>query len=189
MFEFEYINVKYKEPKYLKNYFASKSNWHGNKEKKWKLTVLLIISLLLSRSVVSDSLRPHGLQHARPPCPSLTPGAYSNLCPSSRWCHSTISSSVLPFSSCLQSLPASGSFPVSQFFTPGGQSWSFSFRISPSNEYSALISFRIDWLDLLAVQGTLTRLLQHHSSKASILQCSASLLSNFHICTWPLEKP
>ena len=122
MFEFEYINVKYKEPKYLKNYFASKSNWHGNKEKKWKLTVLLIISLLLSRSVVSDSLRPHRLQHTRPPCPSPTPRACSNSCPSSRWCHPTFSSSVLPFSSCLQSFPASGSFPVSQLFTSGDHS-------------------------------------------------------------------
>src|SRR5574337_213308 len=81
-----------------------------------------------------------------------------------------ISSSVVPFYSCPQSLPASGSFPVSQFFESGGESyWSFSFSISPSNEYSGLISFRMDWLDLLAVQGTLKSLLQLHSSKASIL--------------------
>ena len=79
-------------------------------------------SVQFSRSVVSDSLWPHGLQHARPPCPSPTPGAYSNSCPSSRWCHPTISSSVIPFSSCLQSFPASGSFTISQFFTSGGQS-------------------------------------------------------------------
>ena len=71
---------------------------------------------------MSDSLRPHGLEHARPPCPSPTPGVYSNLYPSSWWCHPTISSSVVPFSSCLQSFPASGSFPMSQFFTSGGQS-------------------------------------------------------------------
>ena len=75
-----------------------------------------------SCSVISDSLRPHEPQHARPPCPSPTPGVHPNLCLSSRWCHPTISSSVVPFSSCLQSFPASGSFPVSQFFTPGGQS-------------------------------------------------------------------
>ena len=82
-------------------------------------------------------------------------------------------SSIVPFSSCLQSFPASGSFPMSQFFPSGGQkNWSFSFSISPSNEYSGLISFRIDWLDLLAVQGTLKSLLQCHSSKASILQWS-----------------
>ena len=113
----------------------------------------------------------------RPPCPSPTPGVYSNSCPLSQWCHLTISSSVIPFSSCLQSFPASGSFQTSQFFASGGQSIrvsaSFSFSISPPNEYSELISFRMDWLDLLAIQGTLKSLLQHHSSKASILQCSA----------------
>ena len=92
----------------------------------------------------------------------------SNSCPSSWWCHPTISSSVIP-SSCLQPFPASGSFQMSQFFTSGGQYWSFSLSISPSNEHSGLISFRMDWLDLLAVQGTLKSLLQHHSSKASIL--------------------
>ena len=82
--------------------------------------------LLFSRSVMSDSLKPHGLQHARLPCPSPTPGVCSNSCPLSRWCHPTISSSVLPFSSCLQSFPASGSFLMSQFFASGGQSIGFS---------------------------------------------------------------
>ena len=120
---------------------------------------------------MSDSLRPHGLQHARPPCPSPTPRVYSNSCPLTRWCHPTISSSVTPFSSCLQSFPASGSFLMSQFFALDGQS--FSFSISPSNEYSGLTSFRMDWLDLFAVQGPLKSLLQHHSSKASILWRSA----------------
>ena len=123
---------------------------------------------------MSDTLRPHGLQHARPPCLSPTPGVYSNSCPLSRWCHLTISFSVVPFSSHLQSFPASGSFQVSQFFASGGQSiGSFSFNISPSNEYSGLIFFRMDWLDLHAVQGTLKSLLQHHSSKTSILWHSA----------------
>ena len=126
-----------------------------------------------SCSVVSNSLWPHGLQHIRPPCPSPTPRAYSNSCPLSRWCHPTISSSVVPFSSHLQSFPASGSFPMNQLFTSGGQSISVSFNISPSNEYSGLISFRMDWLDFLAVQGTLKSLLQHHSWKALIFQCSA----------------
>ena len=79
-------------------------------------------SVQFSHSVVSDSLRPHELQHTRPPCPSPTPGAYSNSCPLSRWCHPTISSSVLSFSSCPQSFPASGSFQISQFFTLGSQS-------------------------------------------------------------------
>ena len=102
---------------------------------------------------------------------ALTPRACPNPCPSSWWCHPTILSSVVPFSSCLQSFPASGSFPMSQFFASGGQS--FSFSISPSSEYSGLISFRIDWLALLAVQGTLKSLLQYHSSRASILQRSA----------------
>ena len=89
----------------------------------WRL--LSIFSLLntvqFSCSVVSNSLRSHGLQHARPPCPSPTPGVYSNSCPLSQWCHPTISSSVIPFSSCLQSLPASRSFQMSQFFASGGQ--------------------------------------------------------------------
>ena len=92
--------------------------------------------------VVSDSLRPHGLQLARLPCPSPTPGACSNSCASSRWCHPTISSSVVPFSSRLQSCPASGSFPVHQFFSSGGQNiGSFGFSISPPSEYSGLISW------------------------------------------------
>ena len=228
-----------------------------------------ISSVQFSHSVVSNSLGTHGLQHARLPCPSPTPRACSNSRLSSQWCHPTISPSVIPFSSCLQSFPASGSFPRSQFFASGGQSigasasasacefygvqfqsvqslscvwlfattwtaapqaslsitksrsllklmsiesvmpsnhltlchpllllpsvfpsirvfskesvlcikwlkyWSFNFSISPSNEYSGLISFRIDWFHLLAEQGTLKSLLQYHSSKASILQCSA----------------
>ena len=84
-------------------------------------SILLLSSVQLSRSVVSDSLQPHGLQHARHPCPSLTLGGYSNSCPLIRWFHRTISSSVIPFSSCPQSFPASGSFPMSQFFASGGQ--------------------------------------------------------------------
>ena len=123
---------------------------------------------------MSNSLRPHELQHARPPCPSPTPRVHSNLGPSSRWCHPAISSSVIPFSCCPQFLPVSESFPMSQLFTWGGQSiGSFSFSIIPSKEHPGLISFRMDWLDLLVVQGTLKSLLQHHSSKASFLWCSA----------------
>ena len=126
-----------------------------------------------SRSVMSDSLRPHGLQHTRLPCPSPTPEACSNSCPSSQWCYSTISFSVVSFSFCPQSFLASGLFQMSQFFCiRWPKYWSFSFSISPSNEYSGLISFRIDRFDLLAVQGTLKNLLQHHSSKASILRLS-----------------
>ena len=132
-----------------------------------------ISSVQFGRSVVSNSLQPHGMQHVRPPCPSSTPGVYPNSCPLSWWCHPTISSSVIPFSSHLQSFPTSGSFQMSQFLTSGDPKyWSFSFNISPSNERSGLISFRMDWLDLLAVQGILKSLLQHYSSKASILRCS-----------------
>jgi len=122
---------------------------------------------------MSYSLRPHELQHARPPCPSPTPRVHSNSCPSSQWCHPAISSSVVPFSSCPQSLPASESFPMSQLFAWGGQSIGVSALASPAKEHPGLISFRMSWLDLLAVQGTLKSLVQHHSSKASILRCSA----------------
>ena len=133
-----------------------------------------VILVQFSHLVVSDSLRPHELQHARPPCPSPTPGVHPNSCPSSQWCHPAISSSVAPFSSCPQSLPASESFPMSQMRWP--KYWSFSFNISPSNEHPGLVSFRTDWLDLLAVKGTLKSLLQHHSSKPSILWCSACFI-------------
>ena len=122
---------------------------------------------------MSDSLRPHESQHARPPCSTPTPGVHSDSRPLSQWCQPAISSSVVPLSSCPQSLPASESFPMSQLFACGGQNLSFSFSIIPSKEIPGLIAFRMDWLDLLAVQGTLKSLLQHHSSKASILQRSA----------------
>ena len=123
---------------------------------------------------MSGFLLLYGLQHRRLPCPSPTPGVYSNTCPLSQWCHPTISPFAIPFSSHLQSFPASGSFQTSQFFPLGGQSiWSFSFSISPSNEYPGLISFRMDWLDLLPVQETHKSLFQHHNSNASILQPSA----------------
>ena len=104
---------------------------------------------------------------------SFTTWICSNSCPLSQWCHPTISSSVTPFSSCPQSLPASGSFPIGQLFASGGQSFGASASKHQSSQYSGFISFRIDWFDLLAVQGTLKSLLQHHSSKASILWCSA----------------
>ena len=118
---------------------------------------------------MSNSLRPHELQHARPPCPSPTPRVHSDSCPSSRWCHPALSSSVGPFSSCPQSLPAWVFSSESTLRMRGPKYWSFSFSISPSHECPGLISFRMDWLDLLAVQGTLKSLLQHHSLKASIL--------------------
>ena len=130
--------------------------------------------LLFSHLVTSDPLWPDGLQHTRLLWPSLSLGDCSNSHTLSRWCHPTISFSLVPFSPCPQSFPASGSFPISQLFTSGGQSIGrFSFNISPSNAYSGLISIRADWFDLLAVQGTLKSLPQLHSTKASILQHSA----------------
>ena len=128
---------------------------------------------MFSHSVMSDSLRSHGLQHSRLPCPSLSPRVCSNSCPLSQWCHPTTSSFVAPFSSCPQSFPASESSSELALHIRWPKYWSFSFSISPSNEYSGLISFGIDWFDLLVVQGTLKSLLQHRNSKASILWHSA----------------
>ena len=129
-------------------------------------------SVQCSPSVMSDSLWPHGLQHARLPCPSPIPGACSNSCPSSQWCHSTILFfPLLLLPSIFPSIRVFSSESVLRIRWP--KYWSFSFNISHSNEYSGLISFRMDWFDLLSVQGTLRSILQHHSSKASILWRSA----------------
>ena len=126
---------------------------------------------------MSDSLRPHETQHARPPCPSPTLGVHWDSHPSSQWCHSALSSSVVPFSSCSQSLPASVFSNEWTLRTRWGPKyWSFIFSIIPSKDIPGLISFRMDWLDLLAVQRTLKSLPQHHSSKTSTLQCSASFM-------------
>ena len=108
-------------------------------------------SAQLSRSVVSDSLWPHELQHFRPPSPSPTPRVYPNSCPLSWWCHPTVSPSVIPFSSCLQSFPTSGSFLMSQIFAAGGQKLEFQLQHQSFNEYPGPISFSMDWVDLLAV--------------------------------------
>jgi len=136
-------------------------------------------SVQFSHSVMSDSLQLHGLQHAKLPCPSPMLGAYSNSYPPSQWCHPTISS-------CHPLLLLPSIFPSIRVFPNElvlclrwPKYWSFSFSISPSNEYSGLISFRIDWFDLLVVQGTLKSLLQHHSSKASIIQHSAFFIVQF----------
>ena len=127
---------------------------------------IIYILLLLSHSVVSDSLLSHGLQHSKLPCPSPTPGACSNSCPSSRWCHPTISSSNIPFSSCLQFQWVSSLHQVAKVLDLQNQSF--------LKEFSGLISFRIDHL---AVQGTLKCLLQRHSLKASILCSSAFFMA------------
>ena len=128
-------------------------------------------SVQFSHSVMSDSLWPNESQHVRPPCPSPTPGVYPDSGPSSWWCHPAISSSVIPFFSCPQCLSASVFSNESTLCMRWPKYWSFS--ISPSNEHPGLISFKMDWLDLLAVQGTLKSLLQYHSSKASVLWHSA----------------
>ena len=130
------------------------------------------------QSVMYDSLRSQGQQHARPPCPSPTPGVYSNSCPTSHWHHPTISPSVDPFlPSVFLSIKVCCSESALRIRWP--KYWSFNLIISPSNEYSGLISFKIDWLDLLAVQGTLKSLLQHYRSKASIRQYSAFFIVQF----------
>ena len=143
-----------------------------------------------SRSVVSDSLQPHEPQHARPPCPSPTLGVYPSSCPLSWWCHPTISSSVVPFSSHLQSFPASGSFPMSQFFTLGGQS------ISASASASVFPMNIQDWLPLgwtgwISLQSKgLSRLLSNTTvQKHHFFSAQPSLWSKSHIHTWLLEKP
>ena len=226
----------------------------------WQLLIrlhILLKSVQFSYSVTSDCLWPHALQHARLPCPSPIPGACTNSCLLSRWCHPTILSSVIPFSSCLQSFPASkekkesevaqsclilcnpmdcsppgfsihGIFQarvlewVAISFSRGSsqprnwtrvsciagrhftiwatresvlwirwpKDWSFSFSISSSNEYSGLISFRMDCLDLLAVQGTLKRVFSNTIiEKHQFFSTQLSLWSNSHIHTWLLEKP
>ena len=143
-----------------------------------------------NHSVMSDSLRPHESQHARPPCPSQTPKVYSNSCPSSQWCDPTISSSVIPFSFCLQPLPASGSFPTSQLFTWGGQSIgvSASASVLPMNtqDWSPL-----GWTGWISLQSKgLSRVLSNTIvQKHQFFGPHLSSQSNSHIRTWSLEKP
>ena len=149
-----------------------------------------VCSVQFSRSVMSDSLRPHELQHARPPCPSPPPGVHSNSRPSSRWCHPAISSSFVPFSSCPQSLPASGSLPMSQLFTWGGQ----------STGVSALASFLpkntqgwspLEWTSWISLQSKgLSRVFSNTTvQKHQFFGAQLSSQSNSHIHMWPLEKP
>ena len=144
----------------------------------------------LSPSVWSSSLQPHGLQHARPPCPSPTPGVYSNSCPFSWWCHPTTSSSVIPFSSHLQSFPASGAFPMSQFFTSGGQSTgvSASASVLPMNVPDWFPLGGTGWISLQS-KG-LSRIFPNTTVQMhQFFSAQLSLYSNSHIHTWLLEKP
>ena len=147
-------------------------------------------SVQFSHSVVSETLWPHGRHHARPPCPSATPGAYSSSCPSSWWCHPTISSCVIPFSSHLQSFPSSGSFQMSQLFASGGQ------RSGVSASASVLPMNIQDWLPLgwtgwVSLQSKgLSRVFSNPTvQKHPFFNTQLSLWSNTHIHTWPLEKP
>ena len=155
-----------------KMYWSAKYSFHPSTSLSWSL--LFHQSLLLfSCSVVSNSLQSHGLQHTRLHCPSPSPRARSNSGPLSQWSHPAILSSIIPFSSCLQSFPASGPFLMSQFCA--SKCWSFSFSNSLSNEYSGLIFFRIDWVWTCSPLDSL----QHHSSKASILWSSAFFMVQF----------
>ena len=149
-----------------------------------------IVSVQFSCSVMSYSLGPHELQHARPPCPSPTPGVYPNSYPSSWWCHPAISSSVVPFSSCPQSLPASESFPMSQLFTSGGQSTGVSplASVLPKKSQGWSPSEWTGWISLQSKGPSRvfsnTTVQKHQFSGAQL-----SSQSNSHIHTWPLEKP
>ena len=147
-------------------------------------------SVQFGRSVVSNSLRPHESQHARPPCPSPTPGIHSDSHPSSQWCHPAISSSVIPFSSCSQSLPASESFPMSQLFTWGGQSIGVTALASflPKKSQGWSPSEGIGWISLQS-KG-LSRVFSNTAiQKHQFFSTQLSSQSNSHIHTWPLEKP
>ena len=157
----------------------------------YKFTFVWIFSSVqFSRSVLSDSLRTHELQHARPPCPSPTPGVHANSCPSSPWCHPAISSSIVPFSTYPQTLPASESFPMRQLFTWSGQSTGVSALASflPKNtqDWSPL-----EWTGWISLQSKgLSRVFSNTTiQKHQLFSPQLSSQSNSHIHTWPLEKP
>ena len=181
---------------------GTNNKWKWNKIKKikipekertlkyhWDTLVSQSVSQF-SRSVVSDSLRPHESQHARPLCPSPTPGVHPDSCPSSQWCHPAISSSVVPFSSCPQSLPASESFPMSQLFAWGGQSIGVSALASvlPMNTQDRS---PLEWTGWISLQSKgLSRVFSNTTvQKHQFFSTQLSLQSNSHIHTWPLEKP
>ena len=154
------------------------------------LIAVMVSTVQFNRSVVSDSLWPHGLQHARPPCPLPTPGVYSNSCPLSRWCHPAISSSVIPFFSCPQSFPASWSFQISQFCPPGAQSIGVSALASvlPMNTQDWFPLGWTSWISLYS-KGLSTVFSNTTVQKHQFYSTQLSLWSNSHIRTWLLEKP
>ena len=175
--------MKNKGPKHIYERDLS-TNWinKDRNENDWYKTTTTLVQF--SHSVVFNSLRPHEPQHARPPCPSPTPGVHGNPCPSSQWCHPSIVSSVVPFCSCTQSFPASGSFQVSQFFTLGGQS----IRVSPST--SVLTMNTQDWCPLgltgwISLQSKgLSRVFSNTIlQKQQFFNAQLSLESNSHIHT------
>ena len=147
-------------------------------------------SIQFSCSVMSNSLWPHELQHTRPPCPSPTPGVHSSSCPSSQWCHPAISSSVIPFSSCPQSLPASKSFPMSQLFARGGQSTGVS-ALAPFLPKNTQDWSPLEWTGWISLQSKgLSRVFSNTTvQKHQFFGTQLSSQSNSHIHTWPLEKP
>ena len=166
------------------------SVWFNSEWKRWVPFLLQFSSVKFSLSVVYDSLWPHELQEARPPCPSSSPGVHSNSRPSSRWCHPAISSSVVPFSSCPQSLPTSESFPRSQLFTWGGQSIGVSALASvlPKNTQDWSPSEWTGWISLQS--NRLSRVFSNTTvQKHQFFSAQLSPQSNSHIHTWPLEKP
>ena len=163
--------------------------WNYKMLAPWKKSYDQPSSVQFSCLVMSNSLWPHELQHARPPCPSPTPGVYPNPCPLSQWCHPTISSSVVPFSSYPQSFPASGSFQMSQLFTSSGQRiWvSASASVLPMNtqDWSAL-----GWTGWISLQSKgLSRVFSNTTGQKHQFGTQPSSQSNSHIHTWPQEKP
>ena len=157
---------------------------------KWIIFVYSQTSVQFSNSVMSSSLQPHGLQHTRIPCPSQTPNTCSNSCSSSRWCHPTMSSFVVPFSSCLQSFPASGSFLMSHFLTSSGQSIAISASTSILlKHYSGLISLGLTGLSSSQSKGLSSVFSNTIVKKHQLFVAQLSLWSNSHIYTWLLEKP
>ena len=156
----------------------------------FRIIGIILSSVQFSRSVMSDSLRPHELHHTRPPCPSPTPGVHPNPCPLSQWCHPTISSSAVPFSSCPQSFPASGSFAVSQLFTSGSQSIGVSASTSglPMNTQDWSPLGWTGWISLLS-KG-LSRVFSNTTvQKHQFFGAQLSSQSDSHIQSWRLEKP
>ena len=180
--------------KLIGNYHGQENSSKNEEEVHWEAITGLVHTdyycFQFSSSVMSNSLRSHESQHTRPPCPSPTPGVHSDSCPSSPWCHPAISSSVVPFSSCPQSLPASESFPMSQLFTWGGQSTGVlalaSFLPKKFQGWSSS-----EWTDWISLQSKkLSRVFSNTTVQThQFFGAQPSSQSNSHIHTWPLEKP